>query len=803
MDSLNNSTLETSSRESKPEEIKGYLNPDTLTDFTNYLSEDSFKELSSFIHFNKNAIVNLLGKLKQDFEYFSHIRDVLEKLIIASEDIVIYMYNKKLTHDDPEGIIVFFGKIYELMINFIQLNTNNSFLEVFLNYIIQFLKKKERLTDGLRVLLSKSFSIYYIKIYSTLLEKKTDYIDKVRDSKINIKILKVILSVLNTLDSENNEDIKILELFNFLMFTLNNIFNQSSDILIDKVFIMIYKVCKRAFLAKLHGNNDIYKISEIIINKMIEISKFKDDLRNTLDMIQQTFYVNILILCLKLFKVILKKNYIKEKVVDKITKVLIELSFWDNSSIVDLTCKILQLFWRKAYTDVNFTTRSDFEKILDFMFIRRYQNYYNFLGDSPESNIKLSVLELLTECLNKLIRDENFLIIAYVNYDFTKIRFNFINELFNTIQKYYNLNSPRFNFLKKLITMTYLLTFEQIHRFTNNELPIDTDLLRHHQQFSETWQEITKQANTSYKKMHKKLIEIYEDEGKVSGELVKPVAALLRYSYYIDINMVYDVIGQKSKFSIDIINEYVDSFDFKGLDILKAYRILVSTFKLGGESYIIYNIISAFTSKFFDDNKEEGSVFTSVEEVCTLAYSILMLNTDLHDPNITSGRMTCDQFVENNMKTGYFKEVPHDYLRGIYKSIQSTPLRAAYVRLGDYSKSDEMFECLKTRKYYSHNSQHGKLNMFVELANSDRLSLSDYPLLNLIENIYYPDNIDGRVIKTIYKIIWEDLYYNFMSIPYKFYENKDENCQAVVEKVCLISLNFNEKENIDKLIVSI
>jgi hypothetical protein len=801
MDSLNNSTLDNSIekvRDSRPDESNTIINKGILNDFTSYLKENDFKELENFIHFNKNAIVNLLGKLKQDFEYFSHIRDVLEKMIIWSEDLIIYINNKKLNNEEIENIIILFNKIYELMIKFIQYNTNNSFLEVFLNYILLFLKKKERLSPGLKNLLSKHFSIYYAKIYAILLEKKTDYIDKVRDSKISIKILKLILNVLNTLDSENGDDIKILDLFNFLMYTLNNIFNQSSDILIDKVFNMIYKVCKRAFCAKINVE-DINKISEIIINKMLEISKFKDDLRNSLDMIQQTFYVNILILCLRLFKVILKKNVFNEKISDKITRVLIELSFWDNSSILDLTCKILVLCWRMSYKSTNSLRRSDFEKILDFMFIRRFQTYYNFLGDSPESNIKLSVLEILTEYLNKLIREEKFLIIAFVNYDFSKIRYSLVNELFNSIQKYYNLNSPRFNYLKKLITMTYVLTFEEIYKHINNELPIDKELLKHHQTYSETWLEIIKQANIGYKKLNKKLIEVFEDESKVNSELYKPVAALLKYSYFVDINMIYDVIGQNADFSKAIIAEYINSFDFKGLDILKAYRLLVSTFKLSGESYVIYNIINAFTNKFFEDNKED-SFFVSVDEVCTLAYSILMLNTDLHDPSITE-RMTTDQFIKNNLKTGYFASLPHDYLKNIYKSIQSTPLKAANTRLYDYSRSEEIFDCLKSRKYYNKTTPFGNLNLFIEIANHDRIQLAEYPLLNLVENMYYPDNIDNSIVKTIYYLIWEDLFYNFMSVPYKFYENKDDNCQLVIEKVCRISQVFNEKENIDKLIV--
>ena len=57
-------------------------------------------------------------------------------------------------------------------------------------------------------------------------------------------------------------------------------------------------------------------------------------------------------------------------------------------------------------------------------------------------------------------------------------------------------------------------------------------------------------------------------------------------------------------------------------------------------------------------------------------------------------------------------------------------------------------------------------------------------------------------MKTINFFLWEDLFYYFMTMPYKFYEYGDDNTLEVLKFVCEISQKFNQKENIDKLIVS-
>jgi Sec7-like guanine-nucleotide exchange factor len=227
-----------------------------------------------------------------------------------------------------------------------------------------------------------------------------------------------------------------------------------------------------------------------------------------------------------------------------------------------------------------------------------------------------------------------------------------------------------------------------------------------------------------------------------------------------------------------------------------------------------------FSKKYYNDNsKIEGCPFMNEDQVSTLAYSILMLNTDLHNPNLTK-HMTMEEFVKNNLSTKLYDEFPCDYFRSIYKSIASTPLKVANSRSGDYSKTEEVFLVLRSKNYYcdksnsqddseSHKNIFNQVYHFQEIENpsssasapANCFNLLKYTSLNMFEDFSHCSKEINSNVKTVYFLLWEDLFYNFMSMPYKFYEMKDDNTLKVLEKVCLISQNFNQKENIDKLIV--
>ena len=71
-----------------------------------------------------------------------------------------------------------------------------------------------------------------------------------------------------------------------------------------------------------------------------------------------------------------------------------------------------------------------------------------------------------------------------------------------------------------------------------------------------------------------------------------------------------------------------------------------SGFYLPGESQRIDRLVEAFSHSYWSDNPQ---LFSSSDTVYSLAFATIMLNTDLHNPNIGNrGKMTLEEFIKNN-----------------------------------------------------------------------------------------------------------------------------------------------------------
>ena len=172
-------------------------------------------------------------------------------------------------------------------------------------------------------------------------------------------------------------------------------------------------------------------------------------------------------------------------------------------------------------------------------------------------------------------------------------------------------------------------------------------------------------------------------------------------------------MAENNPFSNMILKEYAKTYNFKGYNIIKAMNLFVSTFRLMGESYNIYNFICAFASRYYEENKEiyeknklnknkdvNSICFNSEEEVTSFAYSIMILNTDLHNPNVIN-KMTVEEFIKNNKSSGLFTEVPEDYFKKIYQDLYECGLKKANQRNNDYSKDIEIYLNLQSLELYA------------------------------------------------------------------------------------------------------
>ena len=240
-------------------------------------------------------------------------------------------------------------------------------------------------------------------------------------------------------------------------------------------------------------------------------------------------------------------------------------------------------------------------------------------------------------------------------------------------------------------------------------------------------------------KKREKLEILSEQDQQIHKRLAKSLAILIRYTNYVNIKNLYETIGDEHQMSKLILEEYTKTFNFTGLDIIKAYELYVSTFTLTGEQCHIYNFICSFATKWYNDNKDQSKdsfYFRSDEEVISFAYSIMLLNTDLHNPNITN-HITLEGFLKNNVSSNLFKDVPNEYMVNIFNRIQETPLKAAQPRSGNYLKEDELYADFECRHdFISKEGKYFNKDLIEELDNNyNNITYENFPLINLLENL--------------------------------------------------------------------
>ncbi|GMH75449.1 hypothetical protein TL16_g06769 [Triparma laevis f. inornata] len=124
-------------------------------------------------------------------------------------------------------------------------------------------------------------------------------------------------------------------------------------------------------------------------------------------------------------------------------------------------------------------------------------------------------------------------------------------------------------------------------------------------------------------------------------------------------------------FCVAILHEYTDSMAFDGLEFDEAIRLFLSGFRLPGEAQKIDRIMEKFAERY---SKQNPQVFASADTAFILAFSIIMLNTDLHNPSIKEERrMTVEGFIRNNRGISVDgTDLPKEFLEEIFHRIQAS-----------------------------------------------------------------------------------------------------------------------------------
>ncbi|XP_022728914.1 ARF guanine-nucleotide exchange factor GNL2-like [Durio zibethinus] len=162
----------------------------------------------------------------------------------------------------------------------------------------------------------------------------------------------------------------------------------------------------------------------------------------------------------------------------------------------------------------------------------------------------------------------------------------------------------------------------------------------------------------------------------------KAFAFFFRYTPGLDKSMIGDYLGDPDELHLQVLKEFTRTFEFKGMILDSALRTYLETFRLPGESQKIQRILEVFSERFFDQQSSE--IFVTKDSVFILCYSLIMLNTDQHNPQVKK-KMTEDEFIRNNRAINGGQDLPREYLSELFQSISNHA-----ITLFDQSGSVEM-----------------------------------------------------------------------------------------------------------------
>jgi brefeldin A-inhibited guanine nucleotide-exchange protein len=151
----------------------------------------------------------------------------------------------------------------------------------------------------------------------------------------------------------------------------------------------------------------------------------------------------------------------------------------------------------------------------------------------------------------------------------------------------------------------------------------------------------------------RKGIEFLVNAKKV-GDSPEEIAIFLRNASGLDKTLIGDYLGERDDFSLRVMHAYVDSFNFEGMEFDEALRAFLQGFRLPGEAQKIDFITEKFAERYCKCNPK---VFTSADTAYVLAYSVIMLNTDAHNPMVKNKVCLFHpvQFIGSSHGPSYFK----------------------------------------------------------------------------------------------------------------------------------------------------
>lgn len=163
----------------------------------------------------------------------------------------------------------------------------------------------------------------------------------------------------------------------------------------------------------------------------------------------------------------------------------------------------------------------------------------------------------------------------------------------------------------------------------------------------------------------KRGIKFLMQSGFIASESPQDIAKFLLSDERLDKAQIGEYLGEGEAKNIEIMHAFVDTMEFTRRRFVDSLRQFLQSFRLPGEAQKIDRFMLKFADRYVAGNP---NAFANAETAYVLAYSVILLNTDLHSSKVAK-RMTKDDFIRNNRGINDNADLPPEYLIGIYDEI--------------------------------------------------------------------------------------------------------------------------------------
>ncbi|GBF64827.1 hypothetical protein TMEN_7543 [Trichophyton mentagrophytes] len=282
--------------------------------------------------------------------------------------------------------------------------------------------------------------------------------------------------------------------------------------------------------------------------------------------------------------------------------------------------------------------------------------------------------EAMVESIGALVRIPNFMAELFMNYDCDVDQADLCEDMVGLLSRNAFPDSATWSTTNvPPLCLDALLGYVQFLADRLDQEPPsadDTDLKRLRSQREK--KKIIIQGTAKFNEKPKAGIAFLASKGIIQNpDDPLAVAKFLKGTTRVSKKELGDFLSHRSNEAL--LDAFIGLQDFKGKNVVEALRELLGSLRLPGEAPLIARIVTVFSEKYLDAVHPEE--IADKDSLFVLTYAIILLNTDMYNPNIKpQNKMSYEGFARNLRGVNNGKDFSTEYLQDIYSSIRNSEI---------------------------------------------------------------------------------------------------------------------------------